>query len=244
MLRLLSGRDAPVELSRRSADDDGPPLIYRSRLFEVTADGAIIVERPSQIIHDKTFGPGDDIELLLMHNGERLVATTTILDTHIRQLNPRLRMTCYKLAPGRRPQREQRRAFYRVNVAAVPLEPVVLCVKADPESNSDNKQDPFVVEGQLINLSGGGVGVSVRAKRDVLGVIKRTRSFDCTAHFDDGQKIEAPVRVAHLSVRGDDLLYLGLELDIEDQTQARAIQDQLQHLCTEYQRTQLQRRKA
>ncbi|MFN3168735.1 MAG: PilZ domain-containing protein [Phycisphaeraceae bacterium] len=248
MLAGLSGRDAPVELSRRSANDDGPPIVYHSRLFEVEPDGSIIVERPAQAMRDKSFGTGDDIELLLMHNGDRLVATTTIRNTHVRQINKATRVTCYKLSPGRRPQREQRRAFYRVNVAGAALEPVVLRIdpptKTEAADSQPKPEEPLEVQGKLVNLSGGGFGVSVSAKRELLNKIKRTRDMHVAVRFDEGHAMDVPVHVAHLGARGDDLLYLGLEVKLDDDNQARAVQDELLHLCARFQRAQLQRRKA
>ena len=242
MLATLTERDAPVELSRRSSNDEGPPVVYRSRLFEVAQDGAIIVERPSQAVYDKAFGPGDDLELLLMHNGDRVVATTTILNTHVRQLNGTLRVTCYKLSPGRRPQREQRRAYYRVNVAAIQLDPVILKILVPTQGQEE--PGVMVVKGQLVNLSGGGLGVIVCAKREMLGQLKRTRQLDCVASFDTGLTLAFPSRVAHLSARGEDLLYLGLQVQIDDEAYSRTIENQLLQLCALYQRAQLQRRKA
>ena len=236
LLKFLAGRDAPVELSRRDAQSDGPPMIYRSRLFEVQADGSIIVERPSHISCGTAFANRDDIELLLIHNGERLVATCTVLETFIQQINPTVRVTCYKLSPGRRPMRDQRRTFYRVNVAGLPLDPVIL--------ESKDEDAPFLIKGKLVNLSGGGFGVSVRADAKLLGQIKRTRCFRCTAVLDDGHAIAAPVRVSHISQRSEDLIYLGLQTEIEDETYARAVEDELLHHCARFQRLQLQRRKA
>ncbi len=240
MLKMLAWRDAPVELSRRGAQDEGPPIVYRSRLFEVEEDGAIIVERPGQAVGDQGSDDRDDIELLLMHNGDRLIATCTIRDTHLRWINQAVRVPCYRLSPGRRPQREQRRSFYRVNVAAVSLEPVLL----ETPATGDQDEQPLQIKARLVNLSAGGVGVSVRARKDTLGKIKRTRSFRCTMRFEDGLVIEMPTRVAHIGARGDDLLYLGLQTDIDDEVHARSVQDQLQHLCTQFQRAQLQRRRA
>jgi len=249
MLAALDGRDAPVELSRRSANDDGPPIVYHSRLFAVEPDGAIIVERPGQAVRDKSFGTGDDIELLLMYNGDRLVATTTIRNTHIRPINKSTRVTCYKLSPGRRPQREQRRAFYRVNVAGADLEPVTL--RIDPQTTPASQarehpriDQPLEVQGRLVNLSGGGFGVSVSAGHELLNKLKRTRRMHLVARIDTKQTIQAPVLVAHIGARGDDHLYLGLETDIQDEGAARALEDELQHLCARFQRAQLQRRKA
>lgn len=238
MLSVLAFRDAPVELSRRDAKSDGPPIVYRSRLFEVQPDGSMIVERPSQVVLDKAFSKGDDVELLIMNSGERLVATCTILDTHIRQINPTVRVTCHRLSPGRRPQREQRRAFYRVNVAALPIDPVAL------EYKTEDDDDHLLFPATLVNLSGGGLGVIVRGNRQLLSRIKRVHALHCTARFETGETIHTPVRVAHIEARDEDLLYLGLQIVIDDDPRTHAVEDQLVHLCAMFQRSQLQRRRA
>lgn len=236
MLGQLAGRDAPVELSRQDANDDGPAMSYRTRLFEVEPDGAIIVERPSQAATDNAFTVGQDIELLLMDDGERLLATCTVREIFVKQINSDTRVSCYRLSPGRRPVRDQRRTFYRVNVAGSPLDPVVL------ESAGTVKL--FKTEGRLVNLSGGGFGVSVRADTTLLRLLKQTRTFICTAYFEDNQMICEPMKVTHLSALGDDLLYLGLHLTIDDEAKLKTVQEQLVHLCNHYQRLQLQRRRA
>lgn len=236
MLETLSGRDAPIELSRRDANEQGPLLVYRSRLFDIDPGGAIIVERPAQAAIDKSFANGDDLELLLMHDGDRLVATCTIRETFIKQINPTTRVTCYRLSPGRRPVRDQRRRFFRVNVAAAGLDPVIL--------ESEGKGGMLQAKGQLVNLSGGGLGVSIRASGQLPSQIKRTRRFTCQAQLDSGEALVVPANVVYIAVREQDLLYLGLEIDVEDDSRARAIEDRLLQLCTEFQRQQLQRRRA
>lgn len=236
MLSRLAKRDASVELSRRSAQDESPTVSYRTRLFGVEQDGRIIVERPRQAVSDKSFGKGDDIELLLMHDNERLVGTCTIEKVFLHDVNPTLRVSCYRLSPARRPQREQRRAFYRVSVAALDLEPAVL--------RHEEAGYAFDFKARIVNLSAGGLGVSVRLSRKILNEIKRTRTFNCTASFDNELTLNAPVRVAHIAAIGDDGLYLGLQFDFRDASRKQAIEDRMHQLCMQYQRQALKRKRA
>lgn len=236
MLTDIAARNAPAELSRGDSNNVEATVTYRSRIFEILEDECIIVETPRQAVVDRSFGNGDDIELLLMQNGERLIATCTIRETFVYEVNELLRVTCYRLSPGRRPKREQRRSFFRVGVAAMELKPARLV--------HDNEENRFEFKARLVNISGGGLGVSVRASRRILNQIKRTRSYQCAAWLGEEERVNTPVRIAHIEALGDDGLYLGLQFDIDDPAESQFIEQKMQHRCTQIQRLQLQRRRA
>jgi|GEM_PF-2385669 len=236
MLIDIAAHNAPAEISRGNSSDINAAVTYRSRVFEVLDDGCIIVGTPRQAVIDRSFGNRDDVELLIMHNNERLVATCTIRETFVYQVNDSLRLTCYRLSPGRRPKREQRRSFFRVGVAAMELKPVKLI--------HENEEARFEFQGRLVNISGGGLGISVRASRQILNQIKRKRSYQCAAWLGEEEHVNAPVRIVHIEALGEDGLYLGVEFDIDDPSQLQFIEQKMQHRCTEVQRLQLQRRRA
>lgn len=236
MLQTLAKRDGSVELSRRMQGDEELSVNYRTRLFEVLEDGNIIVETPKRAVQDKSFGNGDDIDLTLMYSNERLVATCTVLETFIQEIKPGMRLLCYRLSPGRRPQREQRRDYYRVNIAAMDLELAKFTTGHDEEV--------FSFEARMVNLSGGGLGVSVRGAKTVLNKIKRSRDFNCHALLGSGIWVDAPVRVAHLEAIGDDGLYIGFQFDLDDAGEAQALEDMIAQRCVEFQRMQLKKRRA
>lgn len=237
MLNRLAARDGSVELSRGVSNDQSALIMYRSRVFKVMQDGCIIVETPRQAVQDKALCVGEDLDLTIMANNERMVATCTLHEVFTYSVNPTLKVTCYRLSPGRRPVREQRRSFFRVSVAAMELKPTKLSCKTDEEQT-------FECEGRLSNISAKGVGVSIRATRSILNQIKRTRHFDCSAWLGEEHHINVPVHVAHISALGDDGLYLGLQFVIEDEAQAKQLEQRIQQRCTEIQRMQLQRRRA
>lgn len=235
-LKQLAQRDAPVELSRREADSDVPPVSYRTRLFGVREDGSIIVERPGQVALDKTFGKGDDVELLLMHNNERLLATCTIKDVFIKQINKTARATSFLLSPGRRPQRDQRRSSFRVGVAAIGLPPALLCC--------EDEENPFEFKARIVNLSAGGLGLSIRASHKTLRQIKSLSRVTCHATLTEDATFALPMQIKHFSAIGDDGLYLGMQFDIEDPAEARVVEDRMHQLCTLFQRMSLKRKRA
>lgn len=241
MLKRLAERDGSVELSRGVSNDDSAVISYRSRVFAVKPnDGCIIVETPKQAVGDRTFRIGDDVDMTLMVNSERMIATCTLHEVFTYKINPTVTVTCYRLSAGRRPVREQRRSFFRVNVAAMELKPTVLSGEIEEEEITQVHE----YKGRLVNISAGGIGVSFRAARKVLNQIKRTRQFDCVAWLNDDEPVEAPVRVTHINALGDDGLYLGLRFDIEDEARAKHHEQYMQQKCTEIQRMQLQRRRA
>lgn len=237
MLHRLAARDGSVELSRGVVNGDVAIITYRSRVFEVLEDGCIIVEIPGQALQDKSFRIGDDIDLTIMVNNQRMIATCTLHEAFSYQVNKTLKVTCYRLSPGRRPVREQRRSFYRVSVAAMDLKPTKLSCKTDEGS-------VFECKGKLSNISAGGFGVSIRAACKILNQIKRTRFFECAAWVSEDECILAPVRVSHISALGDDGLYLGLQFAVMDEAEAKQLEQRIQQRCTEIQRMQLQRRRA
>ena len=237
MLKRLASRDGSVELSRGVSNDQSTVIVYRSRVFDVLDDGCIIVEMPRQALQDKSFKVGHDLDLTIMVNNERMVATCTLNETLTCNVNPTLKVTCYRLSPGRRPVREQRRSFFRVSVAAMELNPVTLRCKIDEDR-------VFECQGKLSNISAGGFGVGVRAARTILNQIKRTRFFDCTAWLGDHECVDVPVRVAHISALGDDGLYLGLRFDLPEKNEQQAIEDRMHQLCIQFQRDALKRKRA
>ncbi|MFK7788162.1 MAG: PilZ domain-containing protein [Phycisphaeraceae bacterium] len=237
MLNRLASRDGAVELSRGISNERSAIIMYRARVFKVLQDGCIIVEMPRQAVHDKAFHVGQDLDLTIMVNNQRMVATCTLHESFSYSVNSTLKVTCYRLSPGRRPVREQRRSFFRVSVAAMELKPTKLSCEVD-------EQQPFEYDVKLSNISAGGFGVSIRAARSILNQIKRTRVFDCSTWLSEEDLVSVPVKVVHINAIGDDGLYLGLQFDVEDELEAKQLEQRLQQRCTEIQRMQLQRRRA
>lgn len=245
-LKHLASRDGSVELSRRCADQDDcvQPTSYRTRLLGLESDGSIIVERPQQAVLDRSFGKRDDVEMLLVCNAQRLIATCTILDVFMHQVNPNLRICCYRLSPARRPQVDQRRAFYRVGLAALDLPLAELWHEKQPVEEDDEPTIDLAFKARLVNLSAGGLGVSVRQSRAILNQIKHTRDLTCRANFGDGEPIVAPVLVRHVSGLGDDGLYLGLQFSLDDAEAQTAFEDRMHQRCMQFQREALRRKRA
>ncbi|MFI4862012.1 MAG: PilZ domain-containing protein [Phycisphaerales bacterium JB063] len=236
-LAHLVKRDGCVELAPRGASTAETRKVYKSRLFAVQPDGTLIVERPDQSVLDHAFSIGDTIELLLVVNNQRMLGDCELLGVETRQINPKTRITCLKLAAARRIRADQRRTFFRVNTAGADLGAVgLLAHGADPEDE---------IEARLVNLGGGGMGVCLRAHRDVLRRVQSSTRYRCRLEVrSEDAVVDLEAKLVHLSPLDTTGLYLGLEFDLPEGQAGKAMQARLTQYGTWLQRQQLKRRRA
>lgn len=233
----LSKRDGPVELAPRGASESDARKVYKSRLFEVKSDGTLIVERPDQSVLDHAFKPGDTIELLLVKNNQRMLGDCELLGVEQWRINKSTKMTCFRLAPARRIREDQRRAFFRVNTAGSDLGTVKLLAEGLP--NEDE------VSGRMVNLGGGGIGISVRAHRDVLRELQAHAHYRCRLEIQSEQEVvDLAANLVHISPLDTTGLYLGLRFDFPDSSEGKAMESRLVQYGAWLQRQQLKRRRA
>jgi len=236
-LNHLAKRDGGVEIAPRGASADDARKVYKSRLFNVEKDGTIIIERPDQSVLDHAFRIGDTVELLLVVNNQRLLGDCELKKVGARQINKATRVTCFELSPARRVRLDQRRSFFRVNTAAADLGPLKLLAEGQPIENE--------VEARMVNLGGGGVGVAVRAQRDVLRRLQEHERFRCRMDIlSDEEVVDLPVKLVHISPLDTTGLYLGLRFELPEGKEGKALENRLVQYGVWLQRRQLKRRRA
>ena len=236
-LANLAKRDGAVELAPRGVSDDDARKVYRSRLFVVEKDGAIIVERPDASVIDHAFSVGDTLELLLVVNNQRLLGDCILRGVEVRQINTSTRNTCFTLEPAKRVRVDQRRSFFRIQTAASDLSPVKLLAEGEPIENE--------VATRMVNLGGGGVGVSIRGNRDTLKYLQQHTQFRCRIDIESEKKVvDLDAKLVHISSLDTTGLYLGLHFMIPDDKAGKQLQNQLAQYATWLQRQQLRRRRA
>ena len=236
-LSYLSKRDGGIEIAPRGASVDDARKVYRSRLFNVEKDGAIIVERPDQSVVDHAFRIGDTIELLLIVNNQRLLGDCELKKVGARQINKATRVTCFELGPAKRVRLDQRRSFFRVNTAAADLGPLKLLAEGQPIENE--------VEARMVNLGGGGVGVAVRAGRNVLRHLQEHSQFQCRMDIlSEDEVVDLPAKLVHISPLDTTGLYLGMRFELPEGKEGKALENRLVQYGVWLQRQQLQRRRA
>lgn len=230
-------RDGVVEIAPRGATENETRKVYKSRLFKIEADGAIIVERPDGSVIDHAFSIGDTVELLLVVNNQRMLGDCKLLRIEVQQINRSTRVTCLRLSPAARVRINQRRAFFRVNTAAADLGPVVLRAEKDAPEQA--------VSGRMVNLGGGGVGVAIRAGRDVLRQVQQQTRYHCRIEVEsDDSVLDLTANLVHISPLDTTGLYLGLEFELPGGAAGKQIENQIMQYAAWLQRRQLQRRRA
>ncbi|XAM00123.1 PilZ domain-containing protein [Phycisphaeraceae bacterium D3-23] len=236
-LAHLSKRDGGVELAPRGASADDTRKVYKSRLFEVSKDGEIIVERPDQSVLDHAFRVGDTIELLLVVNNQRMLGDCELREVAAKQINRATRVTCFKLGPAKRIRPDQRRSFFRVNTAGADLGTVSLL--------AHGKDIEDEVRARMVNLGGGGMGVSIRASRDLLREIQGDTKYRCRLEIQsDNEVIDLDTTLVHLSPLDTTGLYLGLRFELPEGKEGKALESRLVQYGAWLQRQQLKRRRA
>lgn len=235
LLAVQSQRNMAGELSIAPADPDHKRVSYRARVFEVMKDGAIIVELPMQALADRAFLVGDDVDLVLMEKDERLAGRCRIREFVKYQFNESTQVTSLLLAPASKTFRDQRRSFYRVNVAGADLE------LAELIDISNDQHRAF--KARPINLSAGGLGVLASAPEAELRKLRNATRVKVNADFG-GESVKAEAVVNYIEARESGRLYIGLQFDPSSEAHAQALEDQMHQLCTNYQRMQLKRRRA
>ncbi|MEM9414738.1 MAG: PilZ domain-containing protein [Planctomycetota bacterium] len=236
-LAYMSKRDGGVEIAPRGASEDDTRKVYKSRLFEVTKDGEIIVERPDQSVLDHAFRIGDTIELLLVVNNQRMLGDCELLEVEARQINRATRVTCFKLGAAKRVRIDQRRLFFRVGTAGADMGTIGLL--------AEGKEIEDEIRGRMVNLGGGGMGVSIRAHRDVLREVQGNTRYRCRLEIkSENEVVDLDTTLVHLSPLDTTGLYLGLRFELPAGKEGKALESRLVQYGAWLQRQQLKRRRA
>jgi c-di-GMP-binding flagellar brake protein YcgR len=239
MVREETLRDANAELIITIDGADGKPLrkSYKSRLFHIEPDGAMIAERPDHAVLDAVLAVGDAVEVLIVRSGQRFMGQSKVADVVSRQINEQLRVTCFRLAPAERIRIDQRRAFFRAR-SATSDHPEITVHAADPGR-------AWSIDGLMVNVGGGGVGVVVRADRKTLRDLEQFQHFTCEFFVGSDEKpATIAARLAHVATMEHGRIYLGLEFILPADKEGKAEQDRMVQFAAWLQRQSLKKRRA
>jgi hypothetical protein len=244
-------------------------LIWRVRLLELGKDG-IVVEQPSAL--GQTILLEDDVELVaVIAIGQNRWMFRTRVQNQVRhKLNDRVMLSAISLQWPDRVERCQRRSFYRVSTAALSLPQVQLYSLLDPTTTWAAEEDsrarlaiaaeclirgdqlpdarpilPEVgpsVQGVLLNVGGGGVGVQVES--DCSGVVQSHRQFWLQLVLPPiiNSPFGVSARLAHIHMDSAQNFYLGMQFEFgQNPAYKNFVVDQVCRYVTETQREQLRR---
>ncbi len=232
-------RNAPVELQRLSADgrDEFAPML-KSRMLGFD-EHHIVVEEPTGPGADEMLAGAAPVMLYIIEGDDRWEVQTSVLERGRFALNASVRVSALRLAPPQAVSKAQRRNFYRVDVAGLVEDPVQVRV-AIPHAQDDG-HEVIDFEGRLVNIGGGGMGLTVDEKsaRHML----RAEKVHCKVKLPTlNQPLEVTVNVCHSQHEARDVHYMGLQFVFQRPAARDQVVDKLCTFAAWVQRQRLNRR--
>lgn len=253
-------RDGWVELCPELAQDDpGPAPAYRARVLWVDADRNMGVERPPFVGVDRQLCVGRKIHVRLSEGGTRLRAGSRIAKVRSHQLNARTRLIALALDPPSEIRSDQRREFYRVSTQSIELGPIEFSPVRDFPTQRLATEQPLgdentgaaaalncrLVKGTLVNISGGGVGVSVPATRGLLDTLPPSRCYTAELPLPDGKPpLRLTLRLVHMKLHQPGRVYFGMQIEEPDANRRAESEERLVRFATTLERQQLRRQRS
>jgi len=244
----VAAHNLGVVLSVHPAGAD-KPLSFRTRLFEFS-DRGMTVEFPAGPDARRTLRPDTFVSLLVVHGSNRWQCRSHIHKLGFYKLNASTKVHAARLGPPLDVESAQRREFYRVSLTGVEVEPVQMMRIVEQQADNDGPPGEHLRGGepvpptsfacQLINLSGGGMGVE--APQQAAPELLLDARYLCILTLpNDATPIEVTARLLHLRTNGDGSTYLGLEFEFDDRPSRQHCVDRVCRFTAWYQRTEQQR---
>lgn len=243
-------------------------LIWRVKMLQLS-DDSLVVECPSTLGRDIEIGKGIELIAVIAIGQNRWMFRTTNLDAITMTGPDRRECRALRLALPEAVERCQRRNFYRVDIASLSLPTVDvwplldarsvtlaeranelqgLTAGAAPVPNSDSPDSLLLPEvgpkfnALLVNIGGGGVGLSVEPTDAPM----LTRHRTLWIRFALSDEIPAPVcatgKVVHTHIDSQQRTYAGLAFDFsQNPGHQRFVVDQICRYIALQQKAQLLR---
>lgn len=236
----LVARHGAVEVAAASPPKGGGPMhVDRCRLLRVTPSGELLIERPAEGGMPAMLTRGMEMIVTAAHRGHRWEGHCRVIRSESFRPNEGNVVLAIRLSAPERIESGQRRRFFRVPIGAGDAS-LELCVI----STDDRRKKPGfgVLEPALLNLSGGGVGVSVALSPQVGELLRSSRAYRCVLRVSGhDEPLDLAARLIHVEPLPHNRIYLGLEFLFEDAAERRQVQDLLTRAATEIERRQLRR---
>ncbi len=253
-IRPLAARNGRIELWRAyDGDESHAPVVYPSRALEVTDGGGLLLEMPDRPGAGEVLRPDSRVDVRAVWGDERWTARCRVLERTHANLNAVARVRAVRVSEPLSVWSGQRREFFRVETAGSEFGPVTLVALAQDDaagdgpaaasSDSTGQVAAMVLEGTVLNLSGGGVGVGVVAKPALARAVRGGQRFRCRFELPGGEApLELDARLAQVRSDGRGGVYLGLRFEL-DEAEREPTQDRIVRVVNEVQRQQLARRR-
>jgi c-di-GMP-binding flagellar brake protein YcgR len=245
----LARHNGAVDLS--TVAEEGEAVTYRTRLLALEDDGVLLVERPGQPGVSHRLQEGVAVELVAVEQGHRWKGRCEVLGFSDYHLNAATKVRAVRLSGPGEVTSAQRRYFFRVDIAGSQVQPAVLVPMwniGDEESSAGAVYEPVVgaepIHANLLNVSGGGVGVRVNVTPQLVAALKKGEIYRCVLMLPTiARPLELTARLVHLRPRKDRTAYLGLQFVLDGSARQRQVQDQIIRFATDMERQQLRRQR-
>jgi len=104
--------------------------------------------------------------------------------------------------------------------------------------------EPKPIKAWLLNIGGGGVGVTVEHGHALGPSLRRTTRFLASVKLPgEDQPLHVVAKLVHLQAMHGDTLYLGFEFQFDHTAEQRRVEDQIVRVTTLLQRQQIRRQR-
>lgn len=247
----LAARNGGVELMPWEVAEQpaaaGPDQRFRVRLLEADPGGELIVQQPTPGAQRRHIKPGAWLGVLMVVNNQRWLGKCPVREVLPGYaLNDRARVGAARLGAAVQVRSGQRRNAYRADTLALGLPSVRMWPvpeSNDPPNASAAPEQGECVEATLLNISAGGMGMSVDPAKQPAKQLLASRCYRCRLAlpvFDEPMLLT--VRLVHVKPQRDRTVYLGLKFLFDSAGQRRQFEDRLSRFTVDLEREALRRR--
>lgn len=226
----LADREGSLDVTPLVGDDNAVDTTYRTRVLAFDQNtGAITIES----VGESPLPPACEIKLVMQVGPHRFQGVCRLKKWVQFRVNENTVLPAIALEPAHKICSAQRRSFFRVATAGALIDPV----KIQPAGTGDESVDVA-----LVNISAGGIGVSLAATPELARSLPRSRLYDCSVTLPGlDQPLTLTARLVHFQLMPQRMLYLGLEFEFQSAKQRREAEDMIARFTAYQQRKQLRR---
>lgn len=243
----LAARNGAVQLSlsQKAGGAAASDLVCRVRLLDVEDEGALIIERPAAGDIAAQMTPDQVVSVLAVNDRQRWRGRCKVERSVKFTLNDATTVPAIKLSAALAVESGQRRDSFRVDTSAVDL-PLVRLTYAPGELNDKPEVtagESGTIVGRMLNLSGGGMGLSVEHVKPIAHKPVSGGRYRCEFSLPTfATPIVLHARLVHVEpVAGG--TYLGLEFEFTGPEDHRHLRTHIVKFATQLERLHLRRQR-
>jgi c-di-GMP-binding flagellar brake protein YcgR len=233
MLRYLGQTNGAVDLSPDSQDSPGKAPSWRCRMLAFDGE-RIVLQRPEPPEAIRYLRSGEPVAVGIVDENYRWLLLTHVRGMSHYQLNDKTRVPAVVIEHPHTVRSGQRREFYRVPAVGCDVDSIVML-----PDGADADSDAKSFNATLVNVSGGGIGVS--APSNVGSRVALDDAYVCRIMLPMLKfPLMIPVQIKRIDETERGRYYLGLQFNFaEDEPGAQRLIDEICRFAAHLQRIQI-----